>query len=96
MPDFWGFRRAIRNSVAAPPPPPRPKPDLHITDSDLKRGIARASARLHMPVTRMVSRVIREEVEAARARRIAGEPEPRGPEPEAKRLARAILRGEGA
>lgn len=63
----------------------------HITDADLRRGIARAGRQLHMPVTRMISRVIREEIEAARTRRLAGEPEPLEPVPAAKELARAIL-----
>lgn len=65
----------------------------HITDADLRRNIRAWSDRLHIPVTRMMSRVLREEIEAARARRIAGEPEPVRAEPEAKRRARAILRG---
>jgi hypothetical protein len=64
-----------------------------ITEADIKRGIREWSDRLHIPVTRMMSRVLREEIEAARARRVASEAQPARPEPEAKRRARAILRG---
>lgn len=67
--------------------------DDQITDADLKRGIRAWSDRLHIPVTRMMSRVLREEIETARRMRLAGvEPAPRDV-PEAKKLARAILRG---
>jgi hypothetical protein len=70
--------------------------DDHITDADLKRGIRAWSDRLHIPVTRMMSRVLREEIETARQLRLAGiEPPPRDV-PEVKKLARAILQGETA
>ncbi len=68
--------------------------DEHVTDEDLKRGIRAWSDRLHIPVTRMMSRVLREEIEAARRRRLAGEETPSKVVPETKKLAIAILRGE--
>lgn len=66
--------------------------DPTITDSDLRLGIARAGSRLHLPITRMVYRVIREEIKAARSRQVAGEPEPARDEPEVRRVAKAIVR----
>jgi hypothetical protein len=68
--------------------------DEHVTDEDLKRGIRAWSDRLHIPVTRMMSRVLREEIEAARRRRVAGGEDPSKVVPETKELAIAILRGE--
>jgi hypothetical protein len=68
--------------------------DDHVTEDDLKRGIRAWSDRLHIPVTRMMSRVLREEIEAARRRRVAGEEAPSKVVPETKKLALAILRGE--
>jgi hypothetical protein len=68
--------------------------DEHITEADLKRGIRAWSDRLHIPVTRMMSRVLREEIEAARRRRVAGVEAPSKAVPEPKKLALAILRGE--
>ncbi|WP_408903538.1 hypothetical protein [Methylobacterium radiotolerans] len=67
--------------------------DDHITDADLKRGIRAWSDRLHVPVTRMMSRVLREEIETARRMRLAGVQPPPRDVPEAKKLARAILQG---
>lgn len=67
--------------------------DQDITDRDLINGIRRWSARLHVPMTRMMSRVLREEIQAARARRLAGEPEPVEDPAASKALARAILKG---